>query len=114
MRPIALAGAVLALVSAPALAKDLQFWNQTSHEFTSVKLAPAGTTQWGAEQTKNDTDGSVSADERLRITGVAAGKYDVRLADKAGRVCIVRGVAVTTSGKVAFAIAEKQLTDCVP
>jgi hypothetical protein len=106
--------AALALPVAPASAKDLQFWNQTSHEFASVKLAPAGTGHWGAEQTANDPDGAVSADERLRITGVAAGKYDVRLAEKGGRVCIVHGVEVKATGKVAFAIGETQLSDCKP
>jgi hypothetical protein len=36
--------------------------------------------------------------------------YDVRLADKIGRVCIVRNVEVK-DGAV-FSIEERQLTDC--
>jgi hypothetical protein len=38
------------------------------------------------------------------------GRYDVKLSDKTGRVCIVRNVAVQ-EGAV-FSIEEKQLTDC--
>ena len=114
MRKIALAGTILALLAGPASARDMQFWNQTLHEFSSVRLASPGSDQWGAEQTANDPDKAVSADERLRITGIAPGSYDVRLVDKNGRVCTVRGVAVKATGKVAFAIGEQQLTDCKP
>jgi hypothetical protein len=112
MHRFSLAIAALALTAMPALAKDMQFWNQTSHEFTGVRLAPAGTTQWGGEQTDNDPDHAVSADERLRLAGVTPGKYDVKLTEKGGRVCVVHGVELKAAGKVAFAIEEKQLTDC--
>jgi hypothetical protein len=114
MRRVGLAVPLLALLSAPALAKDMQFWNQTTKDFTGVYLAPAGTTRWGANQADNDDDHSVSADERLKITGVAPGHYDVKLVDKAGRTCVVRDVEAKATGKVAFAIAEKQLSGCAP
>jgi hypothetical protein len=114
MRRIGCAAALLATLAVPAQAKDMQFWNQTSKEFTGVYLAPAGTAQWGRNQTDNDDDHSVSADERLKITGVAPGRYDVKLVDKTGRTCIVRDVEAKAAGKVAFSIAEKQLTDCKP
>ena len=54
-------------------------------------------------------DGTVDHDERLRITGVEPGRYDVKLSDKTGRACIVRNVEVK-EGAV-FSIEEKQLTD---
>jgi hypothetical protein len=114
MRRLFLALCMIATLAAPAWARDLQFWNQTSKEFKGVYLAPAGTTNWGPNQTDNDDDHSVSADERLKITGVAPGNYDVKLVDLTGRTCIVAGVAVKAAGKVAFAIDEKQLTHCVP
>jgi hypothetical protein len=114
MRRLTLALALLAALAVPAAAKDMQFWNQTSKEFGGVYLAPAGTTQWGPNQADNDDDHAVSADERLKITGVKPGKYDVKLVDKTGRTCIVAGVAVSGTGKVAFAIDEKQLTHCTP
>ena len=69
-----------------------------------------GTDNWGPDQCKNDRDGTVDHDERLRITGIEPGRYDVKLADKIGRVCIVRNVEVK-DGAV-FSIEERQLTDC--
>ncbi len=99
----------------PALAGDvLRFWNTTSREFTGVYLAPAGTASWGANQTANDPDGSVSADERLRIIGVTPGRYDVKLTEKSGRSCTVRNVEVKAGGRYAFAIAERDLSNCTP
>lgn len=100
------------LAASPAFAKDLQFWNATQHEFTGVYLAPTGTTQWGSNQTENDPDHSVSSDERLTLKGVTPGKYDVKLVEENKTACIVRNVEVKATGKVAFTIAEDQLTDC--
>lgn len=90
----------------------MQFWNETEHEMTGVYLAPAGTGTFGPNQALNDPDKSVSADERLAIMGVAPGRYDVKLVDTKGRICIIRNVDVKSTGKVAFAIQETQLTDC--
>ena len=61
------------------------FGDLTGETITQLRLAPAGTTQWGPDQCHNDPDGSVDFDERLKITGVASGRYDVRFADKTGR-----------------------------
>ena len=87
-----------------------RLWNLTGETITHFSLAPAGTTAWGADQCRNDPDGRVDFDERLRITGVTSGRYDVRFTDTTGRSCIVKGVAVT-AGKV-FSIGKEQLTDC--
>lgn len=105
---------LVAVVSAaPALAaRAPQFWNQTQEEFDGVYLAPAGTTNWGPNQTLNDPDKSVEADERLKLVGVPAGHYDVKLVDQRGRTCIVRNVRVKDKGRVAFAVEQNQLTDC--
>jgi hypothetical protein len=114
MRRALLAATLLGVLATPALAKDLQFWNQTSKEFSGVYLAPVGTTKWGPNQALNDPDRAVSADERLKITGVVPGSYDVKLVEASGRTCIVSGVEVKGAGKVAFAIGELQLTHCTP
>jgi len=34
---------------------------------------------WGPDECKNDRDGTVDYDERLRITGIKPGLYDVKL-----------------------------------
>ena len=64
----------------------------------------------GPNQCKNDKDGTVDADERLRITGVASGTYDAKLVDVSGRTCIVRNIKVE-AGEI-FSIEERELTSC--
>jgi hypothetical protein len=102
----------LTLTNSGAQAQDkpIRFWNLTINTITTLQMSPAGQQDWGINQCKNDRDGTVDHDERLRITGVSPGRYDVKIADKAGRVCIVRNIDVR-EGAV-FTIEEKQLTEC--
>jgi hypothetical protein len=112
MNRFAYAAAALAVVSSSAAGADPppRFWNLTAHTISEFYLAPAGTTNWGENQCKNDKDGTVDADERLRITGIDPGIYDARLKDVAGRTCFVRNIKVE-AGKI-FSIEEKDLTSC--
>jgi hypothetical protein len=102
----------LAVMTSQALAqgKPTRFWNLTRNTISEFYLAPAGTTNWGPNQCKNDKDGAVDTDERLRITDVASGIYDAKLLDVTGRTCVVRNVKVETGG--IFTIDEKDLTSC--
>jgi hypothetical protein len=90
--------------------KGIRFWNLTLHTITHLRMSPAGENSWGPDQCRNDRDGTVEHDERLRITGITRGPHDVRLEDDTGRRCIVRNIAVK-AGAV-FSIEERQLTDC--
>jgi hypothetical protein len=90
--------------------KGIRFWNLTAQTITALHMSPAGEDKWGPDQCRNDRDGTVDHDERLRITGIIPGRYDVRFADKSGRFCIVRNVEVKE--EAIFSIEEKQLTDC--
>jgi hypothetical protein len=113
MRGLWLAFVVLGMVSSVAAAQDrrgIRFWNLTLYTITKLQMSPAGKDAWGPDQCQNDRDGTVDHDERLRITGIEPGRYDVKLADKIGRVCIVRNVEVKDGAL--FAIEEKELTDC--
>jgi hypothetical protein len=115
MRALLLAVAVAALCSNPSLAADgkgkgIRFWNLTSSTVTSLQLSPAGQNAWGADQCANDADGAVDHDERLRITGISPGRYDVKLANKIGRTCVVRNLDIKENG--IFSIEDKDLTDC--
>jgi hypothetical protein len=112
MRSPLMAGMVFALMASEACAqgKPTRFWNLTVNTITSLQMSPAGRQEWGPNQCKNDRDGTVDHDERLQITDVKSGRYDVKIADKTGRVCIVRNIDVN-DGAV-FAVEEKQLTDC--
>ena len=105
---------VLALVTMTSLAsaqsRPTRFWNLTRYTVSEFYLAPAGNTNFGPNQCKNDKDGTVDHDERLRITGVEAGTYDAKLIDVSGRTCLVRNIKVET-GQI-FSIEEKELTSC--
>jgi hypothetical protein len=102
----------LALMTSQTLAqgKPTRFWNLTRNTVSEFYLAPAGTTNWGPNQCKNDKDGTVDTDERLRITDVSSGIYDAKLIDSTGRTCIVRNVKVAAGG--IFTIDEKDLASC--
>ena len=102
----------LALASSVAFSQDrpTRFWNLTHGRISEFYLAAPGTTNWGPNQAKNDKDGVSDPDERLNITGVQSGSYDIKLADKEGRTCMVRGVKVE-AGQV-FSIDDKELTSC--
>jgi hypothetical protein len=106
-----LGGTLLACcLSTGASAKDTRFWNLTANTITAFQLSPAGKNAWGADQTANDSDHSVDHDERLKITGIDSGVYDVKFADKAGRSCVLRNIAVK-QGAV-FSIDEKKTASC--
>jgi hypothetical protein len=112
MPKLSLVVCALAIVATQALAqgRPTRFWNLTQYTISEFYLAPAGTMNWGPNQCKNDKDGTVDSDERLRITGVPPGTYDAKLADVRGRVCIVHNIKIE-EGNI-FSIEEKDLTSC--
>src|SRR5262245_34491134 len=91
MRAVLLASIAFGLVGTSAAAQDrkgIRFWNLTLYTITTLQMSPAGKDNWGPDQCKNDRDGTVDHDERLRITGIEPGRYDVKFGDKIGRLCI--------------------------
>jgi len=103
--------ALLAAASASfAQSRPTRFWNLTQNTISEFYLAPAGTTLFGPNQCKNDKDGTVDHDERLRITGVEPGMYDAKFTDVKGRTCVVGNLKIET-GKI-FSIEESELTSC--
>jgi hypothetical protein len=112
MRHLVFLSLGLTLASSAALSQQgpTRFWNLTLGRISEFYLAPPGTTNWGPNQAKNDKDGVVDPDERLRITGVTSGSYDVKFTDLDGRTCLVHGVKVE-AGQI-FSIDEKDLTSC--
>jgi hypothetical protein len=107
------AGLLLALTAASlasAQGRPARFWNLTQGRISEFYLAPPGTTNWGPNQAKNDKDGVVDPDERLNITGVTSGTYDVKFTDLSGRTCMVQGIKVE-AGQI-FSIDEKDLKSC--
>jgi hypothetical protein len=90
--------------------KPPQFWNLTTSTVTKLEISKAGASAFGINQTANDPDGAVDHDERLKITGVENGTYDLRLTLKNGRMCLARNVNIQ-QGKV-FSIEDRSLVDC--
>lgn len=103
---------LVGLSSHSQAADRLTFWNLTAETVTNLQMAPPGTQAWGTNQCANDPDGVVDADERLKLTGIEPGRYDVKLTQKSGRTCIVPNVEVKSGGRYAFAISEQDLKDC--
>ncbi|VTZ52238.1 conserved exported hypothetical protein [Methylocella tundrae] len=117
MRRLTLAAASLlvfaaAFADAPARAagKPTRFWNLTSSTVTELRLAPAGTQEFGENQCLNDKDAEVEHDERLKVTGVGTGQYDARIGFPDGRVCAAKNLPVE-AGQV-FSVEDKDLVDC--
>jgi hypothetical protein len=101
---------IVTVASALSAERPTRFWNLTLHTISEFQLAPAGTTRWGENQCKNDKDGTVDSDERLRITGIDSGRYDARIKDVTGRVCFARNINIK-AGDI-FSIEERDLADC--
>jgi hypothetical protein len=110
LRAIVVVGLAMMATAAVAQNRPTRFWNLTRNTITELHLAPAGTSDWGPDQCKNDKDGTVEVDERLLITGVRSGSYDVKLTEVGGRICIIRGIKIE-AGAI-FSIDEKDLTSC--
>ncbi len=112
---LAFALMAVVLAASPALAeekksKGTRFWNLTGETVAKFELAPTGTTAFGPDQAKNDKDGTVDNDERLKILDVADGKYDARITDVKGNVCMAVGLDVKKDG--VFSVEKDQLKDC--
>ena len=103
---------LLLFCSSSDAAERMRFLNKTEATIVELRLAPAGSENWGPNQTENDSDRAVDADEGLNLKGVGPGRYDVKIADKTGRACVVSGVDVQAGRPYAFSISEADLKDC--
>ena len=90
--------------------KGIRFWNLTSATVSRLQMSPAGKDAWGPDQCRNDKDGTVDHDERLRIVGIGPGRYDVQLGYRDGRTCVARNIEVKDNG--VFSIQDRDLADC--
>jgi hypothetical protein len=100
------------LTSFTVLAADRFFgFNETtSTVFTGVYLAPQGTTAWGPNEALNDKDKIWDAHERLAFKSASRGKFDLKVVDRSGRICIKRRLDLTKD--LTFDIRDQDLLDC--
>jgi hypothetical protein len=96
--------------AAQAAERPARFWNLTGETVIHLYVAPAGTERWSADQCRNDKDGTVDFDERLPISPLAPGRYDVKLSERSGRTCLVRDVEIKPGA--VFSIGKEELTHC--
>jgi hypothetical protein len=112
MRAILPVPLVILSLCSPALAERLRFLNKTAATITELRFAPPGSGDWGPNQTENDSDRAVDADEGLNLKGLTSGRYDVKIADKAGRACVIRDVSLESGHAYALTLSEVELKDC--
>lgn len=105
-----LAGLCFASAMAAEKEPKTRLWNLTGETIAKFEMAPAGSKDFGPDQCKNDKDGAVDHDERLKIVGVADGKFDARVTFPKGKVCFARGLEVKTGG--VFSVEAADLKDC--
>jgi hypothetical protein len=113
MRAHSIPLAILCVMAAPAaFAADRFFgFNETTATvFTGVYLAPEGTTAWGPNEALNDKDKVWDSGERLAIKSVSRGKFDLKVVDQSGRVCIKHGLDLTKD--TTFDIRDQDVVDC--
>lgn len=115
----AFAGAALAIVggltaAAQAAESDTSpgLRNLTSAPITQVYMSPAGQDTFGPDQIALVPGGEVGHDKILGLTGIAPGRYLLRVTDNTGRVCWVRNVTLEANQVVS--LLDKDLTDCDP
>lgn len=107
---LVLASVLGATAALAANAGTTKFWNVTGDTIVKFELAPAGTTNFGPDQCKNDKDNAVDDDERLVIKDVATGSYDARMTFKNGKACTAKAINIT-EGKI-FSIEASQFREC--
>jgi hypothetical protein len=112
-------GAALLIVSglmAPAQAAEsgaaIGLRNLTSAPITQVYISPAGQNTFSSDQIALIPGGAVDHDKTLKLTGIAPGRYLLRVTDNAGRVCWVRNITLEANQVVS--VQDKDLTDCDP
>ena len=102
---------ILILTSSAAPAEDgPRFLNRTGQTVVKMQLAAVGSKAWGPDQCKNDDEGEVDHNERMTLIGVKSGHYDIRIADKNGRVCLAKNVDLKEG--VQFVVRDTDLTEC--
>jgi len=87
-------GLLLAGSAAVAEGNALLFLNRVGETIVHLQLAPAGTTKWGPDQCQYEDDKSIEHNEKIPLTGVMPGRYDIRFTDLKGRACTVRNIDV--------------------
>ena len=114
IRAAALAGAIVLAGwqarEAQAADRFFAFNLTTTTDITGLYLAPAGTGNWGPNQVLNDPDKVLDHSERLKLTGITRGRYDVKVTYGKDRTCVKPGIDLTKD--LTFDIRDADLAKC--
>ena len=98
-------------VSASVAAAPFVIYNETTNiQFVGVYLAPENTQYWGINQALNDKDHVLDTSERLLLKDIEPRRYDVKLVDRNGRACILKGIDLRQERS--FEVRDQDLKDC--
>ncbi|MGV8940116.1 MAG: hypothetical protein ACOH1P_01055 [Lysobacter sp.] len=95
------------LVSTAALAANVIFVNQSSWEIHEVYFSPASQSNWGEDHLGSDI---LEKGDSLTLSGVSAGRWDVRVVDEDEDECVIEDVRIGGSDK--WVITDKDLLGC--
>lgn len=90
MLALALASSAGAALAAKGDSKVI-FVNQSSWSINELYFAPTRDADWGEDHLGQHT---LDRGDRLTLTGVACGTWDVRVVDEDGDECIIENVAL--------------------
>ena len=82
------------LVALPAFAAKVEVENQTSWEIHEIYFAPTSQEDWGEDHLGEYV---LESGMTLSLTGVAPGKWDIRLVDEDEDVCELESVHIKSS-----------------
>ncbi|QHS10243.1 hypothetical protein [Sinimarinibacterium sp. NLF-5-8] len=97
----------LAAVSLPAHAAKVEFVNQSSWEIHEIYFSPASAKKWGEDYLGDEI---LEKGDTLTLSGVTRGKWDVRVVDEDGDVCVLENVYLDSSDR--WVINDEDLLGC--
>lgn len=103
----AVVATLLMLVSTAALAAKVVFVNQSSWEIHEVYFSPASQNDWGEDHLGSEV---LEKGDSLTLTGVSAGRWDVRIVDEDGDQCVLEDVKIDGADK--WVITDEDLLGC--
>lgn len=102
-----LAAACLSIFAVNAVAATIKIQNKSSWEIHEVYFAPSSLDEWGEDHLGKQV---LKTGDTLSLTGVTAGKWDVRLVDEDEDECVVKDQQIKASET--FVIEDEDLLGC--
>lgn len=97
----------LTFASTAALAANVIFVNQSSWQIHEIYFSPASQSNWGEDHLGSEV---LEKGDSLTLSGVHAGRWDVRVVDEDGDECVLEDVRIDRSDR--WAITDSDLLGC--